>query len=59
MSKRGGARIITFYSGPPIPVFILSIFGKNERTDMSQAERNALRKILKQTAAEYLKRSTS
>ncbi len=56
--KRGGARVITFYSGPPIPVFILSSFAKFERSDMSRAERNGLRTILKQTAEAYLKRST-
>jgi hypothetical protein len=45
--KRGGYRVITFYSGEDIPVFLLSIFAKNEKSDMSQAEKNELRKILK------------
>lgn len=28
--KSGGVRIITFYSGPDVPVFLLSVFGKGE-----------------------------
>jgi hypothetical protein len=45
--KRGGYRVITFYSGEDIPVFLLSMFAKNEKSDMSQAEKNELRNMLK------------
>jgi len=45
--KRGGYRIITFYSGVDIPVFLLSMFAKNEKSDMSQSEKNELGKLLK------------
>ena len=55
--KSGGVRVITFYSGPPIPVFLLAVFAKKVRINLSQAERNDLRKVLKQTATEYVKRS--
>jgi len=50
--KRGGYRVITFYSGEDIPVFLLSMFAKNEKSDMSPAEKNELKKILKIFAAE-------
>ncbi len=41
--KSGGVRVITFYSGPPVPVFLLTVFGKGEKSDISHAERNELR----------------
>ncbi|MDA1276693.1 MAG: type II toxin-antitoxin system RelE/ParE family toxin [Verrucomicrobia bacterium] len=44
--KSGGVRVITFYSGPEIPVFLLNVFAKNERTDLSASERAVLKKIL-------------
>jgi hypothetical protein len=45
--KRGGYRIITFYSGVDIPVFLLSIYAKNVRKDISQKEKNEIRKLAK------------
>ncbi len=52
---RGGVRVITFYGGPPAPVFLLTVFGKGERANLTGAERNALRKILGELATEYRK----
>ncbi len=40
--KSGGYRVITFYSGAEIPVFLLSTFAKNEKTDVAPTERNTL-----------------
>ncbi len=37
--KRGGARVIYLYGGVDVPVFLLAIFAKNEKSDLSQAER--------------------
>jgi|SRR5215472_9319477 hypothetical protein len=42
--KSGGYRIITFYTGRDVPVFLLNVFSKGDRVDLSQAERNELRK---------------
>ena len=47
--------MITFYSGPPVPVFLLSAFGKGRKINLSQAERNALRRVLGDLVAAYLK----
>ena len=52
--KSGGVRIITFYSGPPVPVFLLTVFGKSEKSNISPAERNELRNILKDLVSKYL-----
>jgi hypothetical protein len=45
--KRGGYRVITFYSGADLPVFLLTIFGKGERTDLTGSERNMLAQLTK------------
>jgi hypothetical protein len=51
--KRGGARVITFFGGPRVPVFVLTVFGKGDRADLTKAERNELRQILANLIAEY------
>jgi hypothetical protein len=51
--KRGGYRIITFYGGADIPVFLLSMFTKNEQSDLSQTAKNDLKKILKAIPESY------
>ena len=44
--KSGGARIIYLFSGDRLPVFVLAVFAKNEKANLSQAERNALAKMV-------------
>lgn len=44
--KSGGARIIYFFSGESLPVFVLAAFAKNEKANLSMAERNALAKLV-------------
>jgi hypothetical protein len=45
--KSGGYRVITYYGGEDIPVFLLTVFGKNERANLSGAEKNALAALTK------------
>ena len=44
--KRGGYRVITFYSGDDVPVFLMNVFSKRQRIDLTQSERNKLRQKL-------------
>lgn len=44
--KSSGYRIITFFSGADIPVFLLNVFAKGDKADLSKGERNALRVVL-------------
>jgi hypothetical protein len=44
--KSGGYRVITFYGGEDIPVFLLDIYGKASRANLSKAARNELRAVL-------------
>ncbi|MCX6602255.1 MAG: type II toxin-antitoxin system RelE/ParE family toxin [Acidobacteria bacterium] len=53
--KSGGYRVITFYTGPAFPLFLLNAFAKNERTNITKAECAALKTILSAIAAKYLK----
>lgn len=38
--------MVTFYSGVDIPVFLLALLSKGERDDLTQRERNELKKEL-------------
>jgi hypothetical protein len=53
--KSGGYRVITYFGGDDIPVFLLSIFAKNERVNLSKADRNTLAAILSDLADSYRK----
>lgn len=45
--KSGGYRVITYFAGNDVPVFLLTVFGKNEKVSLSKAERNALAVLTK------------
>jgi hypothetical protein len=57
--KSGGYRVITFYAGTSIPVFLLNVFAKNERVDLTQAERNELRAVLAEMVHAYRKQRSN
>ena len=45
--KSGGYRIIHFYTGPDIPVFLLTAFAKGDKDNISDAEANMLAGLTK------------
>jgi hypothetical protein len=51
--KSGGYRIITFYGGKDVPLFLLNVFAKGDKVDLSAAERKQLRTELAGLAVEY------
>ena len=53
--KSGGYRVITFYAGRTMPVFLLALYGKGERASLSKAERNELRLLLGSIVETYRK----
>ena len=53
--KSGGIRAVTYYSGPGVPVFLLSVFGKHAKANLTPAERNELRTVLAMLIQEYRK----
>lgn len=54
--KSGGARIIHFIRNEELPLFLLTAFAKNERADLSQAERNGFRRLTKLLVETYTRR---
>lgn len=44
--KSGGYRVILFFGGSDIPVTLLTVFGKNEKANLTKAERNALASLV-------------
>lgn len=52
--KSGGVRSITYFGGDHVPLFLLAIFGKGEKSNLTQAECNELKVVLASLADEYL-----
>ena len=44
MGKSGGARVVYIWRNERLPVFLITVFAKNEKENLSMAERNALKK---------------
>jgi hypothetical protein len=55
--KSGGYRLITFYSGKDVPVFLLAVYSKGEKANLTKTERNELKVILGDIVREYRKRA--
>ena len=54
--KSGGVRVITFYSGQDIPVFLLNVFAKGDKVNLTKAECNAIKKVLGDVEEAYRRR---
>lgn len=42
--KSGGARVVYIYRNESFPVFLITVFAKNEKANLTKKERNELRK---------------
>ena len=51
--KSGGARIIYLLSGEGLPVFLIAAFAKNEKANLTAAERNALGRMVGEVIKSY------
>ena len=51
--KRGGARVIYYFHNERLPVFLLAAYGKNEKANLSMAERNAMKRLVPVLVAGY------
>jgi hypothetical protein len=56
--KSGGARVIYYYHSERLPLFALTVFAKNERANLTAAERNAMAAVAR-AIKQQLERSTS
>ena len=50
--KSGGYRVVTFFTGEDVPVFLLAVLSKGSRANFSKVERDAMKQ-----AAEVLRES--
>ena len=55
--KSGGYRVISFYAGTRMPTFLLNVFAKNEKTDLTPKERKTLKIVLSDLVKAYRARS--
>lgn len=44
MGKRGGARVIYILRGEAFPIFLIAVYAKNEKENLTRQERNLLAK---------------
>jgi hypothetical protein len=51
--KSGGVRIIYYYHNETMPLFLLTLFGKGEKDNLSKNERNDLSKFISLLIANY------
>jgi hypothetical protein len=53
MGKRGGARVIYILRDEDFPVFLVVVYAKNEKDNLTKKERNALAKHASEIFAKY------
>ena len=55
VSARGERAVgpVILFSGVSLPVFVLAVFAKNEKADLSLGERNALAKLVAAMIEDY------
>jgi len=44
--KRGGVRVMYYYHNEAMPIFLLDVFAKNEKDDMTPAEKKVMRQLI-------------
>ena len=56
--KSGGIRVIYFFHNENMPLFLLTAFAKNEKENLSKAERNELAVLTRLLVETYQKKSS-
>ena len=51
--KSGGVRVIYYYHNESIPLFLLTVFGKGEKANLSKSERNDLARFTSLLVKQY------
>jgi hypothetical protein len=46
MGKRGGARVIYYYYNETAPVYLLTVYAKSKKEDLSPQDKSAFRKVV-------------
>ena len=51
--KSGGFRVMYVFGGTHMPIFLITVFAKNEKANLSKAERTAAVEFSKKVVAKY------
>jgi len=51
--KRGGVRVIYYYHDPSHPLFLLTVYAKSKKDDLSADELRAMRKLVVELRSSY------
>jgi hypothetical protein len=51
--KRGGARVIYYYHDRDMPIYLLAIYSKSEKIDLSDTEKAIMRKFVEQLVKKH------
>ena len=54
--KRGGVRVIYYFHNESLPLFLLNVFAKNEKANLTKAEQNERKVLLPRLVAGYQRR---
>lgn len=54
--KSGGVRVIYYFHSEIMPLYLLAVFGKNEKANISREEKRALAKAVIELVAHWTKR---
>lgn len=51
--KRGGVRVIYYYYDQSVPIFLLTVYGKNQKDNLAQDDKKTLRTIIGKIVEAY------
>lgn len=55
--KSGGARVVDFFYDEDMPIYLLTVFAKNQRANLTKAEQNSLKTLTEQLVSLHKERS--
>ena len=53
--KRGGVRVIYYFHNEAFPIFLLTVYAKNQKANLTKAERNDLKTLVPLLIGTYRK----
>jgi hypothetical protein len=51
--KRGGARVVYYFHGNDVPIFLVAVYAKNEKADLTGGEKKEFAALLKELVARW------
>ena len=57
--KRGGLRVIYYFHNEMCPVFLLTVYSKSQKANLTKAERNEWRQLVSVLVKTYARRKES